>query len=123
MTSTLRAATLSLAALLTAAPFASEVAASAFVAWEVADVASSDVLMVRAWPSSGSQILVGYPEGVPLSMTGKCTGGLRLDDIQTLPEAQQRELAADRWCEVWLDPYGTGEFRAGWVFGRYIRPA
>ena len=53
----------------------------------------------------------------------KCTGGVRLDDIQGLPAAQQRELVRAKWCEVWLDPYGTGEFRNGWVFGRYIRPA
>jgi len=79
--------------------------------------------MVRAFPSATSRILVGYPDGVMLSMTGKCTGGVRLDDIQGLPSTEQSDLVATKWCEVWLDPYGNGEFRNGWVFGRYIRPA
>ena len=118
-----RLAALALTALVAVGAFASEVGASAFVAWKVADISAADVLMVRAYPNATSRILVGYPDGVMLSMTGKCTGGLRLDEIQTLPRSQQRELARARWCEVWLDPYGTGEFRAGWVFGRYIKPA
>jgi hypothetical protein len=97
--------------------------ASTFVAWTVTDVSSDDVLMVRAYPSASSRILVGYPNGVMLSMTGKCTGGVRLDQIQGAPAWQQRQMVRGEWCELWLDPYGTGEFRTGWVFGRYIRPA
>ena len=96
--------------------------ASAFVAWQVSGIASNDVLMVRAYPSSTSRILVGYPDGVMLSMTGRCTGDVRLDEVQRLPASQQRAMVRSEWCEVWLDPYGTGEFRNGWVFGRYIRP-
>jgi hypothetical protein len=56
-------------------------------------------------------------------MTGRCSGGVRLDDIQNLPRFAQRQLVQGKWCELWLDPYGTGEFRNGWVFGRYIAPA
>ena len=97
--------------------------ASAFVAWRVTGISSNDVLMVRAYPSSSSRIIVGYPDGVVLSMTGRCTGDARLDEIQGLPVSTQRDLVRSLWCEVWLDPYGTGEFRNGWVFGRYIRPA
>jgi hypothetical protein len=96
--------------------------ASAFVAWRVVDVSSDDVLMVRAYPSASSRILVGYPDGVTLSMTGRCTDGIRLDDIQNRDADEQRDLVREAWCEVWLDPYGTGEFRNGWVFGRYIEP-
>jgi hypothetical protein len=96
--------------------------ASAFVAWRVADVSSDDVLMVRAYPSASSRILVGYPDGVTLSMTGRCTDDVRLDEIQDYDADEQRELVSDAWCEVWLDPHGTGEFRTGWVFGRYIAP-
>lgn len=111
-----------LIALAGAAAFSADALGSAFVAWEVADVGADDVLMVRDGPSSNADILVGYPEGVTLSMTGRCTGGVRLDDIQTLSEETQREMIRSKWCEVWLDPYGTGEFRSGWVYGRYIRP-
>jgi hypothetical protein len=97
--------------------------ASVFVAWRVADVAANDLLNVRAWPSSQSRVLVGYPNGTVLSMTGRCTGGVRLDEIQRLPGWKQRQVARYQWCEIWLDPHGTGEFRNGWVYGRYIRPA
>lgn len=96
--------------------------ASAFVAWRVADVSSDDVLMVRAYPNASSRILVGYPDGVTLSMTGRCTDDIRLDEIQNYDTDEQRDLVSEVWCEVWLDPYGTGEFRNGWVFGRYIAP-
>jgi hypothetical protein len=27
-----------------------------------------------------------------------------------------------QWCQVWHDPAGSGDFQAGWVYGRYIRP-
>lgn len=97
--------------------------ASAFVAWKVSDVPSEDVLMVRTDPSPQSPILVGYPDGVMLSMTGRCTGGVRLDEIQALPGWRQRRMIRAEWCEVWLDPYGNGEFRGGWVYGRFIAPA
>jgi hypothetical protein len=97
-------------------------AASAFVAWRVAGVKYDDVLMVRAHPSLGSRILVGYPTGVTLSMTGSCTDEIRLDEIQNYDSDEQRDIVSESWCEVWLDPYGTGEFRNGWVFGRYIEP-
>lgn len=97
--------------------------ASAFVAWAISGVSANDVLMVRAYPSPTSRILVGYPEGVVLSMTGRCTGGVNLSSIQTLPAWKQRQTVAGQWCELWLDPYGTGEFRNGWVSARYLRPA
>jgi hypothetical protein len=97
--------------------------ASTFMAWEVTGISSNDVLMVRAHPSASSRILVGYPNGVMLSMTGRCTGDVRLDEIGGLSTSQQRAIVRSAWCEVWLDPYGTGEFRNGWVFGRYIAPA
>lgn len=97
--------------------------ASTFVAWKVNGVSAADVLMVRAYPSAQSKILVGYPDGVMLSMTGRCTGGVNLGDIQTAPAWKQRQLVDGQWCELWLDPYGNGEFRNGWAFARYLRPA
>lgn len=96
--------------------------AAAFYGWRVADVASWDVLNVRAYASSKSQILVGYPNGTPLSLTGRCTGGLDLATISGLPAWQQRQQVRYRWCEVWVDPYGNGSFRSAWVYGRYIAP-
>jgi hypothetical protein len=122
MTGTTRTLAVALIAATGFATFITQSAASAFVAWRVADVSSDDVLMVRAYPSSQSRILVGYPTGVNLSMTGRCTDDVRLDEIQSYDTDEQRDLVGESWCEVWLDPYGTGEFRNGWVFGRYIKP-
>jgi hypothetical protein len=109
---------LSLAFLLAAAP----AGASAFFGWQVADVASWDVLNVRDTPSSQAGILAGYPNGTPLSLTGKCTGGIDLNNINGLPAYTQRQAVRYRWCEIWVDPLGNGQFRAGWVYGRYIAP-
>jgi hypothetical protein len=122
MTTMKRAAAAALLAAGCALPSAPSLG-SAFVAWKVADVSADDVLMVRAYPNATSRILVGYPEGVMLSMTGRCTGNIHLEQIQGQPAWKQRQLVRSEWCELWLDPYGTGEFRNGWVYGRYIRPA
>jgi hypothetical protein len=93
-----------------------------FFGWQVANVASWDVLNVRKWPASYSRILVAYPNGTPLSLTGKCSNGLNLNQIAGLPPAAQAQHVRYRWCEVWVDPLGTGNFETGWVYGRYIRP-
>ncbi len=96
--------------------------AAAFFGWQVTDISADDVLMVRASPSSDARILVGYPSGTPLSLTGTCTGGLDVNTINGLAAATQAAAVRDRWCEVWLDPIASGNFQTGWVFGRYIRP-
>lgn len=93
-----------------------------FFGWQVVNVASWDVLNVRAAPTSGSAILVGYPTGTPLSLTGNCTGGLKLDDINGKPKFQQTAAVRYRWCETWVDPQGNGNFQSGWVYGKYIAP-
>jgi hypothetical protein len=95
---------------------------STFVAWQVTGVAADDLLNVRAYPSSSSRIIVGYPTGTVLSMTGRCTAGVNLHDIYGLPPAQQRQLVRYNWCETWLDHDGDGTFNNGWVYGRYIQP-
>lgn len=97
-------------------------AAAAFFGWQVTNVAAWDVLNVRAGPGTGYQILVGYPDGTPLSLTGNCTGGLDLNQVAGWSPWQQRQAVRYRWCEVWVDPYGNGSFQPGWVYGRYIRP-
>lgn len=113
---------LAIAAIAASGCLAGTAVASTFVAWRVAGLTAGDLLNVRAYPSPKSKVLVGYPEGTTLSMTGRCTGGVDLGDIAGLPQAQQRELVRYRWCEAWLDPSGSGTFRQGWVYGRYIRP-
>ena len=95
--------------------------AATFFGWQVAGVPSGDLLNVRAYPSHRSQVLVGYANGTPLSLTGRCKG-LHLNRIAGQPAWRQQPAVQSTWCEVWLDPTGSGQFRAGWVSGRYIRP-
>jgi hypothetical protein len=56
-------------------------------------------------------------------MTRRCTGGVSLDAIQGRPAWKQRQLFGYKWCEAWLDPTGSGEYRKGRVYRRYITPA
>lgn len=106
------------AAVATATPSVS----SAFVAWQVTNVPWGDVLNVRKYPSSNSQIQSAYPNGTVLSMTGRCTGGIDLFDIQGYPHWKQRQIVRYKWCEVWHDPSQSGNYVAGWVYGKYIKP-
>ena len=96
--------------------------AGAFFGWRVTGVPAWDLLNVRAYPSPQSRILVGYPNGTALSLTGRCTSGVSLDRINGLPAWRQRQLVRYAWCETWVDPTGGGDYRTGWVYGRYIAP-
>jgi hypothetical protein len=96
--------------------------AAALFGWQVVDVSPGDVLNIRASPGGSSKVLVGHPNGALLSLTGRCTGGVHLDAISGLPATKQQRLVRNTWCEVWVDPQGAGDWRVGWVRGRYIRP-
>jgi len=96
---------------------------AAFFAWQVTNVAHWDTLNVRTYPSSKSQILVAYPNGTTLSMTGVCTDGLNLNQISGLPAWKQSQHVRYRWCQTWIDPQGNGQYQAAWVYGKYISPA
>lgn len=118
-----RPRTAAFAALAAVAVVASTLPSAAeFFGWQVTNVANWDVLNVRAYPSPISQILVGYPNGTALSLTGKCTAGLKLDAINGKPKWQQVQAVRFRWCEAWVDPLGDGNFRTGWVYGKFIAP-
>ena len=96
--------------------------ASAFVAWKVTDVPWGDVLNVRKYPALHSQKQAAYPNGTVLSMTGKCTGGITLQNIQGKPKWKQRQLVKNSWCQLWHDPRGDGNFVAGWVRAKFLKP-
>jgi G:T/U-mismatch repair DNA glycosylase len=97
--------------------------ASAFFGWRVVGVPAWDTLNVRAYPHAQSRILVAYPNGTMLSLTGRCTGGVNLNYIGGWPAWKQRQAVRAVWCETWVDPYGSGHYRSGWVYGKYIAPA
>ena len=109
-------------ALATALAMVGPAAAGAFYGWQVTNVPAWDVLNVRTGPGTAYGVLVAYPNGTPLSMTGPCTKSLDLGAIAGWPDWRQRRAVRYRWCEVWLDPLGNGQFLQGWVYGRYIRP-
>ena len=96
--------------------------ASVFHPWEITNVPWGDVLNVRRWPASYSQIESAYPNGTVLSLTGRCKDGPTLDDIAQLPEWQQRQVLRYKWCEVWHDPANDGQFTTGWVYMKYMKP-
>ena len=96
---------------------------SAFYGWQITDVPAWDTLNVRAYPSSQSQILVAYPNGTMLSLTGVCTGGIKLGAISGLPAWQQRQHVRFAWCQAFVDPQGSGNYVTAWVYGKYIAPA
>jgi hypothetical protein len=101
---------------------AGQAQASTFVAWEVTNVPWGDVLNVRKYPASTSQKQGAYPNGTVLSMTGTCTGGVDLFDIQGQSAQSQAQTVRYVWCQVWHDPAQNGNFVTGWVYGRYIKP-
>lgn len=55
-------------------------------------------------------------------MTGTCTGGVDLFDIEHLAPWKQAQRIRYRWCQVWHDPAQSGHFVSGWVYGKYITP-
>lgn len=117
-----RFATAAAAAVFTAISSQGSAIASAFSAWQVADVQFGDTLNVRKYPANSSQKRAAYPNGKVLQMTGKCTGGVDLFKISGQPNWKQRQLIRYNWCQVWHDPAGNGAFETGWVYGKYIRP-
>lgn len=96
--------------------------ATVFSAWEVANVAWGDTLNVRKYPSPQSQKQASYPNGTTLALTGRCTDGLNLFDIEHWPAWKKAQAVRYRWCEVWHDPARDENFVTGWVYGRYISP-
>jgi hypothetical protein len=96
--------------------------ASAFAAWQVANVPWGDLLNARKYPSPGSQKQAAYANGTVLSMTGPCTNGVNLQNIQGLPNWKQRALVKNAWCQLWHDPKGNGVFVKGWVRAKFIKP-
>ncbi len=100
----------------------SEAEASTFHSWKVANVAWDDALNIRKYPSSKSQILTAHQNGVKLSLTGRCTNGLNLNEIHYPSNEKLKSAVRYKWCEVWINPAGDDQFMAGWTYGKYIEP-
>ena len=97
--------------------------ASAFFSWQVADVPESELLFVRAYPSSSSRPQAAYPNKARLQMTGRCTDGVKLDIVNGEPATDQRQAVRHVWCEIWHNPTNRDDgWVNGWAYGKYIEP-
>jgi hypothetical protein len=113
--------TFALAAGLTLVAAGSAVA-STFWPGTVINIPSWDVLNVRAWPASTSQITDVYNKGDPVSLIGRCKNtvanmSFRIDAGGSAKWKYSRMAAANVWCQV-MSPSG----RIGWVRGKYVWP-
>jgi hypothetical protein len=96
--------------------------ASAFWPGHVVGVSSYDVLNVRAWPASHSQIVGEYENGDNVSLAGRCKNistnhSFRIDGGQSANWKFNRMKATNVWCQVMTD-----EANLGWVRGRFVWP-
>jgi len=85
--------------------------------WQVRNVASGDVLNIRAEPNGKAVIIGKIPfDGQCLRNLG-CKGGLTFEEATTLSKEEKKALnkKRPRWCKVEYE--GT----VGWVAGRYLR--
>ena len=96
--------------------------AGALHGFTVVNVPEGDVLNARAGPGTAHPVQTAYPNGANLSLTGTCTGGLKIDDLGGLSPAQKYAQIKSSWCQIWHDPDGSGTFVTGWVYGKYIYP-
>ena len=70
---------------------------------------------VRAYV--GGPTLYSLEFGTVVALTGRCTGGLNLDDIARLSVWRQMKKVSHHWCET--EPLLGSR---GWIFGGYLVP-
>lgn len=84
--------------------------------YRVVDVATDDVLNIRAEPHAASARIGQIPSGADCVRNLGCRGGLTFEEFSTSsePERAERLRQNPRWCRI--------EFEGvtGWVAGRYL---
>ena len=111
-----------LAAIFAVAALSAPALASAFWPGHVIGVSYDDVLNVRAWPASHSQIVGEYQNGDNVSLTGRCknistNNSFRIDGGQSANWKFNRMKATNVWCQVMTD-----DATLGWVRGKFVWP-
>jgi uncharacterized protein YgiM (DUF1202 family) len=102
--------------------FAIPATASAFWNGTVIGVKNWDVLNVRKWPSSQSQIIDAYDNGDDVSLTGRCKNtttnwSFQIDGAQSSAWKHARMSKSNIWCQV-----SSPNNKIGWVRGQFVWP-
>ncbi len=110
-----------LAAALTIA-LAAPAMASAFWPGTIINIAPTDTLKIRKWPSASSQIIDAYAVNANISMTGRCkniitNASFRVDAGGSANWKYSKMKKSNVWCQVMTD-----DAQLGWARGRFIRP-
>jgi hypothetical protein len=97
-------------------------AASTFWHGTVIGVKNWDVLNVRKWPSSQSQIIDSYDNADDVSLTGRCknivtNNSFRVDGSQSPAWKHSRMSKSNVWCQV-----SSPSDKIGWVRGSFVWP-
>lgn len=111
-----------LSSLLAVAIFAAAAPAAASAFWQgtVINIAATDTLKVRKWPSTSSQIIDAYALDADVSMTGRCKNivtnvSFRVDAGGSANWKYSKMAKPNVWCQVM-----TEDAELGWVRGKYL---
>jgi hypothetical protein len=101
---------------------AAQAVAGAFWPGTVINIASNDVLNIRKWPASTSQLIGAQPDGSEISLTGTCKNrvtnvSFRIDGSQSANWKYNRMKKPNVWCQVM-----TVNAKLGWARGAFIWP-
>lgn len=101
---------------------ATPVLASAFWGGTITNIAPTDTLKIRQWPSASSQIIDAYANGANISMTGRCkniitNASFQIDGSQSANWKYAKMQKQNVWCQVMTD--GA---QLGWARGKFIWP-
>ena len=96
--------------------------ASAFWGGTIINIAPTDTLKIRKWPSATSQIIDAYAVGANISMTGRCkniitNGSFRVDAGGSANWKYSKMKKPNVWCQVMTD-----SAQLGWARGKFIWP-
>lgn len=85
--------------------------------WQVRDVASDDVLNIRAQSDWRSDKVGEIPHDGRCIRNLGCVGGLTLQEFTDLSKAEQEKIKKKRprWCQI------EYQGQSGWVAGRYLQ--
>jgi hypothetical protein len=96
--------------------------ASAFWGGTVINIAPTDTLKVRAWPSASSTIIDAYPDGANVSLLGRCKNittnvSFWINGGQSAAWKYNKMKQANVWCRV-----SSPSDQLGWVRGKFVYP-